>query len=131
MDSHMAQVASLLLAQATHGPEHLVDLVPEMEQSLGVRKKRSKLALEFRVIGVDGQMLAQSANGPLLTATQPLGYADIEHQGERWRSLALATPNYDTKILVAQSIRQRDRCPPWRPSPPSWPWPRGSWTASP
>lgn len=108
MDSHMAQAASLLLAQATHGPEHLADLVTEMEQLRGVRKKRNKLALEFSVIGAADQVLVRSANGPQLTMAQALGYADIDYQGERWRSLTLETANQDTKIIVAQSIRQRD-----------------------
>lgn len=109
MDSHMAQAASLLLAQAKHGPEHLAELAPEMAQLRGVRKKRNKLALEFRVINAAGQDLAKSDNGPQLTVAQQLGFADIEHHGERWRSLTLATANDDTKILVAQSINQRDR----------------------
>lgn len=108
MDSHMAQAASLLLAQATHDTEHLADLVPEMEQLRGLQQKGSKLALEFRVIGADGQTLAQTANGPQLTVGQPLGYANIDHRGERWRSLTLETANRDTKILVAHSIRQRN-----------------------
>ena len=108
MDSHMVQTASLLLAQATHGPEHLADLAPEMAQLRGVRKKRSKLALEFTVIDAAGQVLARSDSGPQPVVTQPLGFADIEHGGERWRSLTLETEKQDTRILVAQSIRQRD-----------------------
>lgn len=109
MDSQMAQSAALLLAQAAHGPEHLADLATDMAQLRGVRKRRNQLTLEFRVVGADGILLARSANGPPASPADNLGYADIEHDGERWRSLTLATPSDDYRILVAQSIRLRDR----------------------
>ncbi len=109
MDSQMAQSAALLLPQAAHGPEDLTNLAAEMAQLRGVKKQRNKLTLEFRVVGVDGRLLAQSAHGPLLTLMQELGYADIEHDGEPWRSLTLATPDNHYRILVAQSERLRDR----------------------
>jgi two-component system sensor histidine kinase QseC len=108
MDSQMAQSAALLLAQAAHGPEDLTNLAAEMAQLRGVKKRRNELTLEFRVVGVDGRLLAQSAHGPVLTLTQELGYADIEHDGEPWRSLTLATPDNHYRILVAQSERLRD-----------------------
>jgi two-component system sensor histidine kinase QseC len=110
MDSQMAQSAALLLAQAAHGPEHLADLANEMALLRGVRKRRNELTLEFVVVAATGEVLASSTNGPgAQPAAAPLGYADIDHKGERWRSLTLATGNDGIRILVAQSIRLRDR----------------------
>lgn len=108
MNSQMAQAASLLLAQATHGTAHLAGLAQEMESMRGAGYWRNKFALEFSVIDAEGHVLAHSARGPQLTMNQALGYADIDHRGERWRSLTLEAANRERRIIVAQSIRQRD-----------------------
>lgn len=109
MDSQMAQSGGLLLAQAAHGPEHLANLADEIAQLRGVRKRRNELTLEFQVVGADRKPLAQSANGPAMAPGDGLGYVDLDHHGERWRSLTLATADNAIRIQVAQSIRLRDR----------------------
>ncbi len=109
MDSQMAQSAALLLAQAVQGPEHLGSLAQEMAQLRGVRKHRNELTLEFLVSAAAGEVLARSANAPQAKFDAGLGYADIDFNGERWRSLTLATGNGGIRIQVAQSIRLRDR----------------------
>lgn len=109
MDGQMAQSAALLLAQATHAPEHLGDLAAEMADLRGARKRRNELTLEFLVLRRDGSLLARSLHAPATALGGELGYADIVHEGESWRSLILATANGDYRILVAQSVPLRDK----------------------
>ena len=109
MDGQMAQSAAMLLAQATHASAHLADLAAETAQLQGARRQRNKLPLEFSIRQGDGNILVRSPHGPASSPQAKLGYADIDHEGERWRSLIMATPDGRYSIQVAQSIRLRDK----------------------
>jgi two-component system sensor histidine kinase QseC len=109
MDGQMAQSAALLLAQAAHAPEYLADLATEMAALRGVRQRRNQLTLEFRVLRQDGGTVALSTHGPAPAPDAALGYADIVHRGEPWRSLILETARGEYRIQVAQSIPLRDK----------------------
>ena len=109
MDGQLAQSGALLLAQATRATDHLGELASEMAIMRGVRKRRSELTLEFMVGFADGTLLAKSLHAPTRPLNDQLGYADIEHAGERWRTLILSTDSGSFRILVAQSIRLRDK----------------------
>ncbi len=108
MDSQLAQSAALLLSQAVHAPESLADVAAETAQLRGVRKGSNSLTLEFQVVGADGRVVARSLNGPDRPIGDKLGYADVGHGGENWRSLVLLTPRGD-RIQVIQSNRLRDK----------------------
>lgn len=108
MDSQLAQSAALLLSQAVHAPEYLSDVAAETAQLRGVRKGRNALTLEFQVVDAAGRVVARSLNGPAQALDRRLGYADVDHGGETWRSLVLATPRGD-RIQVIQSNRLRER----------------------
>lgn len=109
MDGQMAQSAALLLAQATHAPEHLAGLAVETAQLPGADKQRNKLLLEFVISGSNGDILVRSSNSPASPPQTELGYANIDHAGERWRSLIMTTADQRYRIQVAQSIRLRDK----------------------
>ncbi len=109
MDGQLAQSGALLLAQATRATEHLDELAREMAIMRGVRKRRSELTLEFMVGLADGTLLAKSLHAPTRPLNDQLGFADIEQAGERWRTLILSTDSGSFRILVAQSIRLRDK----------------------
>lgn len=109
MDGQMAQSAALLLAQATHNPAHLADLAAETAQLQGARKERNKLPLEFSITRGNGDILVRSPHGPTSERQPELGYANIDHAGERWRSLIMATPDGSYRIQVAQSIPLRNK----------------------
>jgi two-component system sensor histidine kinase QseC len=108
MDDQMAQSAALILAQATHNPAYLADLVSETAQLLGASKQQNILPLEFSISRGDGSLLVRSPHGPTSAFQPELGYANIDHEGERWRSLVMATPDDHYRIQVAQSIRLRN-----------------------
>ncbi len=108
MDDQMAQSAALILAQATHNPAHLVDLATETALLLGALKQQNILPLEFSISQGDGSILVRSSHGPAAGHPPELGYANIDHEGERWRSLIMATPDDRYRIQVAQSIRLRN-----------------------
>jgi two-component system sensor histidine kinase QseC len=109
MDGQMAQSAALLLAQATHEPDYLDGLAAEMAAMRGVRQRRNQLTLEFRVLRQDGGTVALSEHGPAPAPDAELGYADIAHRGEPWRSLIMETAKGEYRIQVAQSIPLRDK----------------------
>lgn len=109
MDGQLAQSAALLLAQATHEPEYLADLAAEMAALRGVRQRRNQLTLEFRVLRKDGTAMAHSTRAPAPAPDAELGYADIVHEGQPWRSLIMETANGAYRIQVAQSIPLRDK----------------------
>jgi two-component system, OmpR family, sensor histidine kinase QseC len=92
----------LLLAQATHAPEYLADLADEVASLRGTGKLRNELMLEFVVTRADGTLVAKSLHGPEMLLTDQPGYTDIDHEGNRWRSLMLTTANGEYGIRVAQ-----------------------------
>lgn len=109
LDGQMAQSGALLLAQASLAPENLGDLASKMANTRGVSKRRFKLVLEFLVEREDGTVLTRSPHAPARPLSDRPGWANIEYAGERWRTLILATDLGDIRILVAQSIRLRDK----------------------
>ncbi len=109
MDGQMAKTARLLLAQAPGESAQLAGLAEGMLAVRGARSRRSELALEFVLARSDGGVLSRSAQAPDVAVDGALGFATIAHRGQPWRSLTLASGDDRYRVLVAQSIVERDR----------------------
>lgn len=108
MDGQIAKTARLLLAQ-TGDDAPLADLPGRMAGLRGLDAQHSELALAFRIVRADGSQLVASADAPTTPLGQALGYANIEHAGMLWRSLALETADGSRRIQVAHPIELRDK----------------------
>lgn len=109
MDGQMAKSARLLLAQAGSDADRLAALPANMASLRGVRTRRSELLLEYRIFRADGTPLLASGDAPTAPAGADLGYAEIIHAGEPWRSLILETADGAYRVQVAHSHRTRDK----------------------
>ncbi|HEX5802586.1 MAG TPA: ATP-binding protein [Azospira sp.] len=109
MDGQMAKTARLLLAQAGTGAARLAELPANMASLRGARTRRSELVLEYRIFRADGSPLLASANAPAAPLGAALGYAEIAHDGQPWRSLILETADGAYRVQVAHSYRSRDK----------------------
>lgn len=110
MDGQMVKTARLLLAQAGKDEAILQDIPERMESLRGMRKKRSKeIPLEFQLGETEGRILLHSANAPSTPLRAHLGYENIVHAGEPWRSLILETADRKYRVQVAHLIASRDK----------------------
>lgn len=109
MDGQIAKSARLLLAQVARNEDHLADLSTNMDRLIGVTSGHKEIGMEFRISRLDGAVLAHSANAPATPRSGALGYANIVHEAQPWRSLTLSTENGEYRVQVAQSISLRDR----------------------
>ena len=110
MDGQMAKTARLLLAQVDDDdPRYLDDVSRRMAELRGAEDQDSELELEFRVARRDGTVFVKSGDkAPGTPLTRALGYADVEYEGQPWRSLLLETPDGAYRIEVAHSFAARD-----------------------
>jgi len=109
MDGQMVKTARLLLAQASKDNAYLRNLPTNLDQVRGARKRRSEIALEYQLGHADGTFLLRSANAPVSQLTGELGYHDIVHNGQPWRSLTMETLNQNYRVQVSHSVASRDR----------------------
>ncbi len=109
MDAHMAQTASLLLAQASRTPAQLVELPSLLKTMKGAGKHHKGLLMEFQIGHPDGTVLTRSAQAPGASLAGDLGLADLKINGQGWRSLVVTTEAGDLRIQVFQSLRQRSK----------------------
>lgn len=109
MDGQIAKMARLLLAQIHEDTANLKDLPGNMDSLRGTKSRRSELALEFQIGYSNGKVLVRSARAPETPLTRPLGYANVEHAGQPWRSLILETADGRYRAQVAHSFRTRDK----------------------
>jgi two-component system sensor histidine kinase QseC len=109
MDAHMAQTASLLLAQASQTPTLLAELPDLLKTMKGSGKHHMELLVEFQIGRPDGSVLARSANAPANSLVGEPGLTDQEIDGQTWRTLVVMTESGDLRIQVFQSLRQRNK----------------------
>ncbi|MBW7900720.1 MAG: sensor histidine kinase N-terminal domain-containing protein [Rhodocyclaceae bacterium] len=109
MDGQMAKTARLLLAQARADADRLADLPANMADLRGVKERRSELVLEYRISRGDGTTLLASADAPAAPVGPALGYAEIEHGGQPWRSLVVETADGAYRVQTAHALRSRDK----------------------
>lgn len=109
MDGQMTKTARLLLVQAHGESAHLATLTESMAALRGIRSRRNEMALEFVIVRRDGSVLSRSKHAPETPIGDELGYKTIDHRGQPWRSLVLETADGAYRVLVAQSISQRNK----------------------
>ncbi|MFC5300388.1 ATP-binding protein [Azospira restricta] len=109
MDGQMAKTARLLVAQARTDAGRLAALPANMNGLRGAKIRRSELVLEYRIVRSDGTTLLASANAPATPVGTALGYAEIEHDGQPWRSLVLETADGAYRVQVAHANKSRDK----------------------
>ena len=109
MDGQMTKTARLLLVQAHGESAHLATLTESMAALRGIRSRRNEMALEFIIARRDGSVLSRSKHAPETRVGDELGYKTIDHHGQPWRSLVLETADGNYRVLVAQSVSQRDK----------------------
>ena len=109
MDGQMTKTARLLLVQAYGESAHLATLTESMAALRGIKSRRNEMALEFVIVRRDGSVLSRSKHAPEAPLLNGLGYATIDHRGQPWRSLVLETADGRYRVLVAQSISQRNK----------------------
>ena len=103
LDAHLAQAASLLIAQVSHELEELEpDALPEMQQ-LGV-------GVVFQVWAADGSLRLRSARAPKIPlAGANQGFADVALDGKLWRVFTVWDRSRRYRAQVAEEIAVRHR----------------------
>jgi two-component system sensor histidine kinase QseC len=109
MDAHMAQTASLLLAQASRTPAILAELPGLLKTMKSAGKHHMGLVMEFQIIHPDGSVLTRSAQAPATSLTGEPGLYDLEIDGQAWRTLVVTTETGDLRIQVFQTLHQRNK----------------------
>jgi two-component system, OmpR family, sensor histidine kinase QseC len=111
MDAHMAQTASLLLADATQSSTHMGDLPALMSAMQGLRRRDKALAMEFEISRANGGIVARSAQAPALpTITTPSpGFSYLTLDEHTWRALLLTTADGTLRIQMLQAQNTRNK----------------------
>lgn len=111
LDGQMIKTARLLLVQTRSGVQDIASLSESMAALRGLgglSTRRKEMPQEFQIRRADDSLLSRSRHAPP-TAPATLGFTDIRHSGEAWRSLTLATDDGAYRVQVAQSSRLRNR----------------------
>ncbi|HRE16420.1 MAG TPA: ATP-binding protein [Rhodocyclaceae bacterium] len=108
MDGQMAKTARFLLAQVGHNNEAVRHIPENLDKLRGAEDDDSEVTLEYQVGDASGALLLRSPNAPTTPLNTPLGYQNIRHEGQRWRSLILETEDGKYRAQVAHSIHQRN-----------------------
>jgi len=109
LDKQMVETGRLLLAEVHTDPRHLADLHANIGNLRGLKPKHNKTVLEYQVGRDSGEILVRSARAPETPLSGPLGFADITHNRNPWRSLILETPDGAFRIQIAHSFQARDK----------------------
>ena len=103
LDAHLAQAASLLVAQAGHEMEER-----EEEHAPGLYRYEHRVA--FQVWEHGRVLLLHSAGAPNSRLSGQLdGFSDIEIEGRSWRVFSTWTPKHRFLIQVGEERAARDR----------------------
>jgi two-component system sensor histidine kinase QseC len=108
MDGHLAQSARLLLALVRDNESHLADLAMRLATVRSNQDNLYEPPLEFQIGRADGSLLLRSDDAPLTPLSAAAGYTIIEHDGQPWRMLNLATTG-DYRVQVGHALELRDR----------------------
>lgn len=111
LDGQMIKTARLLLVQTRSGVQDIASLSESMAALRGLgglSTRRKEMPQEFQIRRADDSLLSRSRHAPP-TPPAVLGFTDIRHSGEAWRSLTLATDDGAYRVQVAQSSRLRNR----------------------
>ena len=109
MDGNLAQSGRILLALATDDPQQLDDLGARLATLASAGASRYEPLLEYQIGRNDGSLLLRSEHAPESPLSVAPGYSVIEHDGDPWRLLTLASTAGDFRVQVGQSIKLRDR----------------------
>ncbi len=102
LDAHLAQSASLLVAQIGHDFDEI-----EMEHALPLHKYAHNVA--FQVWEQGRTLLLHSADAPAtrLAETEE-GFADVSLQGQAWRVFSVWDARHEYLIQVGESVEARE-----------------------
>ncbi|TXG78372.1 MAG: two-component sensor histidine kinase [Rhodocyclaceae bacterium] len=109
MDGHLAQSARLLLALVSDNESHLADLAQRLSTARSDQSNLYEPPLEFQIGRADGSLLLRSEQAPSTPLSMTAGYTDVEHDGDAWRMLNMASSSGDYRVQVWQSMTLRDR----------------------
>jgi two-component system sensor histidine kinase QseC len=102
LDGHLAQVAALLLVQATHDLDEL-----ETEHVPLLHKYARSVA--FQVWDKERRLRLHSANAPQQAlASRERGFSDSSIDGHRWRVFSTRDESGELLIQVAERVSMRD-----------------------
>ena len=108
MDGQMSRAAALVLVQAQQGHEHLAELPANLARVRGLDDDSSDLTFEFQIGRPDGTVLVRSPEAPAVSVNGKLGFDEITHDDQPWRSLILESDDRTIRIQVSQSITKRN-----------------------
>lgn len=110
LDAQLAQSAQVLLAQAAHDLEEVVDEEKDRHEKKDRREHHKyEQRVAFQIWDADGQLVLRSANAPLTPlAQEPSGYSDSRIGGQKWRVFSRWDAKQEYQIQVGERYDERD-----------------------
>ncbi len=104
MDVHLSQMARLMMVIA----HHEVEETDVLGYQTHLDKNTYAYVLVFQIWTREGTLLFRSANAPAQALTTiPVGYENVEWNGEQWRTLVLRQHDLPYKVIVAARRTER------------------------